>query len=207
MERGEDEIVEAVLDFLNERLEPMYLEAVTEQKGSVAYWDVISESRKVAEEHGTSECHPDKNRVAAILSLRPTDPYDAHLRLKGLLALLAHPAAESLISANKRIGNILRKVEEPVPETFDPAAFTETEERALAEAFEGVRARFEVAVAEGDYTSALLALAELRDPADRFFDEVLVMAQDDTVRRNRLALLRTIHSAFLRVADLSKLPG
>jgi glycyl-tRNA synthetase beta chain len=62
-------------------------------------------------------------------------------------------------------------------------------------------------VGEGDYTSALLALAELRGPADRFFDEVLVMAEDDAVRRNRLALLKTIHAAFLRVADLSRLPG
>jgi glycyl-tRNA synthetase beta chain len=207
MERGEDEVGEAVLDFLNERLEPMYVEAVTEQKGSAAYWDVISESRKVANEHGTAECHPDKSRVAAILSLRPTDPYDAHLRLQGLLALLAHPSAEALIAANKRIGNILRKTDEAIPATFDAGAFTEAGESALAEAFEGVRTRFEEAVGTGDYTGALLALAELRQPADRFFDEVLVMAEDDAVRRNRLALLQTIHAAFLRVADLARLPG
>ena len=207
MERAEDQVVDAVLDFLNERLAPMYVEAVTEQVGSRVFWDVIDESRRVAEEHGTEALHPDKTRVAAVLSLRPTDPYDAHLRLKGLLALLAHPDAEALISANKRIGNILRKAEEAVPEAFDPGAFTETAETALAEAFEGVRARFEEAVSHGDYTTALLALAELRGPADRFFDEVLVMAQEDAVRRNRLALLKTIHAAFLRVADLSHLPG
>ncbi|MEF8793246.1 MAG: glycine--tRNA ligase subunit beta [Thiohalorhabdus sp.] len=207
MERAEDEVADAVLDFLNERLAPMYVEAVTEEKGSFAYWDVISESREVAREHGTSECHPDKSRVAAVLSLRPTDPFDAHLRLKGLLALLAHPDAEALISANKRIGNILRKAEEAVPDAFDPGAFTEAAETALAEAFEGVRARFEDAVAGGDYTTALLALAELRGPADRFFDEVLVMAADDAVRRNRLALLKTIHAAARSVADLSHLPG
>lgn len=204
MERGEDEVVEAVLDFLNERLAPMYVEAV----GQPVYNDVVAEAARVAADHGTGGVEgPDKTRVASVLSLRPTDPYDAHLRLKGLLALLAHPDAEALISANKRIGNILRKAEESVPETFDPGAFTEAEETALAEAFEGVRGRFEEAVAGGDYTSALLALAELRGPADRFFDEVLVMAEDDAVRRNRLALLKTIHTAFLRVADLSHLPG
>jgi glycyl-tRNA synthetase beta chain len=207
LERGEAETVDAVVDFLNERLEPMYVEAVTEQVGSPVYWDVISESREVAKEHGTAECHPDKNRVEAILSLRPTDPYDAHLRLKGLLALLAHPNAEALISANKRIGNILRKAGEAVPETYDAAALAEPAEQALAEAFAGVRARAREAAETGDYTTALLALAELREPADRFFDEVLVMAEDDAVRRNRLALLGTIHAAFLQVADLSKLPG
>ncbi|HKJ72202.1 MAG TPA: glycine--tRNA ligase subunit beta [Gammaproteobacteria bacterium] len=224
MERGEDEVAEAVLDFLNERLEPMYVEAV----GRPVHRDVVAEALRVAKEHGKEDesvsllsfpgeedelqsrgkvAWPDKNHVAAILSLRPSDPYDAHLRLKGLLALLAHPDAEALIAANKRIGNILRKAGEAIPEQFDPGAFTEAGESALAEAFEGVRARFEAAVDEGDYTSALLALAELRGPADRFFDEVLVMAEDDAVRRNRLALLQTIHAAFLRVADLSRLPG
>jgi len=206
-ERGEDETAEAVLAFLNERLEPMYVEAVTEGIGSAVFLDVINEGREVAKEHGTIECHPDRNRVAAVLSLRPTDPFDAHLRLKGLLALLAHPSAEALIGANKRIGNILRKAGEDVPQGFDPEAFTEAEERGLAQAFEGVRQRFEEAAAGGDYTAALLALAELREPADRFFDEVLVMAEDDRTRRNRLALLQAIHGAFLQVADLSRLPG
>ena len=94
-----------------------------------------------------------------------------------------------------------------MPATYDAGALAEPAERALAEAFDGVRSRAAKAAADGDYTSALLALAELREPADRFFDEVLVMAEDDAVRRNRLALLGTIREAFLRVADLSKLPG
>ncbi|MFB6358461.1 MAG: glycine--tRNA ligase subunit beta, partial [Thiohalorhabdaceae bacterium] len=74
MERAEDQVVDAVLDFLNERLAPMYVEAVTEQVGSRVFWDVSDESRRVAEEHGTEALHPDKTRVAAVLSLRPTDP-------------------------------------------------------------------------------------------------------------------------------------
>ncbi|KPV39594.1 hypothetical protein AN478_10690 [Thiohalorhabdus denitrificans] len=204
LERSREETVNAVIDFLNDRLEPMYTEAV----GQPVYRDVVAGAEQVTAEQGAGAvAGPDKNQVAAILSLRPTDPFDAHLRLKGLLALLAHPNAEALIAANKRIGNILRKAEEEVPEGYDAEALTEAEERALAEAFEGVRPRFQAAVEAGDYTTALLALAELREPADRFFDAVLVMAEDDAVRRNRLALLGTIHAAFLRVADLSKLPG
>ena len=203
MERDEAETVDAVVDFLNGRLEPMYTEAADQP----VHADVVTEARRVAAEQGTAVADVDRERVDAILSLRPTDPYDAHLRLKGLLALLAHPAAESLISANKRTGNILRKTEEAVPETFDRDALQEDEERTLAEAFEGVRDRFERAAGAGDYTTALLALAELREPVDRFFDAVMVMAEDDALRRNRLALLQAIHGAFLQVADLSRLPG
>ncbi|HKL78469.1 MAG TPA: glycine--tRNA ligase subunit beta, partial [Gammaproteobacteria bacterium] len=204
LDRAEAETVDAVVDFLNERLDPIYGEGGNEAVRD----DVTRPALEVAREHQTGGVSsPDKPEVDAILSLRPTDPYDAHLRLQGLKALLAHPNAEALISANKRIGNILRKAEEAVPATYDAGALAEPAERALAEAFDGVRSRAAKAAADGDYTSALLALAELREPADRFFDEVLVMAEDDAVRRNRLALLGTIHQAFLQVADLSKLPG
>ncbi|MFA9460360.1 glycine--tRNA ligase subunit beta [Thiohalorhabdus methylotrophus] len=204
LERDAGETVDAVIDFLNDRLEPMYTEAA----GQPVNRDVVAGAEQVAGQQGTGAvAGPDRNQVSAVLSLRPTDPYDAHLRLRGLLALLSHPNADSLIAANKRIGNILRKAEESVPAGYDGEALSEAEERALAAAFEEVRPRFQAAVQAGDYTAALLALAELREPADRFFDAVLVMAEDDAVRRNRLALLQTIHAAFLQVADLSKLPG
>ncbi len=210
-ERGENETTEAVLDFLNGRLEPMYWEALDSSGESMGVFGylmafVSSQCKSLGLPSGTTGLS-DPNRIRAVLSLRPTDPFDAHLRLAGLLVFLNHPAAESLVSANKRIGNILRKAEDAVPEAHDSEALAEPEERALAEAFKEVGGRFQQAVEAGDYTDALLALAELGEPVDRFFDEVLVMAEDEQVRRNRLALLNEIHSAFLRVADLSLLPG
>jgi glycyl-tRNA synthetase beta chain len=182
----------------------MYAEA----EQSAARQDVLAEAARVAQGHGTGQPPaPGTEVVDAVLSLRPTDPFDAHLRLKGLLALLAHPDAESLVGANKRIANILRKAEDTVPDTYDPGLFTQQAEHDLAGAFAAAEPRARSAADQGHYAEALLALAELRGAVDSFFDHVMVMAEDAAVRRNRLALLATLHRAFTAVADLARLPG
>ena len=78
-------------------------------------------------------------------------------------------------------------------------------EQALAAAVQAQQAKVEPLFAQGDYEAALLSLAELREPVDKFFDDVMVMADDLALRNNRLALLNSLRSLFLRVADLSVL--
>ena len=129
-------------------------------------------------------------------------------RLDALAAFRALPESESLAAANKRIGNILRKADPAdTGATPDPAPSAEPAERALREAIERTAPQAERALASGDYTAALAALASLRAPVDAFFDGVMVNVDDARVRRNRLALLGALHRLMNRVADLSKLAG
>ena len=117
------------------------------------------------------------------------------------------PEAESLAAANKRISNILRKVEDEIPQQVDESIFQQDEEKALSLAV--AKASQEVAplLESQNYTQALRELAQLRETVDVFFDQVMVMAEDDALRINRIALLKTLNDLFLRVADLSKLQG
>jgi glycyl-tRNA synthetase beta chain len=114
------------------------------------------------------------------------------------------PEAESLAAANKRIGNILKKAED-VAATFDAALLMEPAERALGDAFAGVQPSAERLYASGDYAGMLKALAPLKLPVDRFFDEVMVNVDDATLRANRLGLLSALRATMNRVADISKL--
>jgi glycyl-tRNA synthetase beta chain len=104
---------------------------------------------------------------------------------------------EALAAAFKRARNILAE-QRPAAEV-DPALFENDAERALA------RAVASAAAAAGDDETRLRGLARLRGPVDRFFDDVLVMAEDPRIRGNRLALLRDTLSLFYRIADISKL--
>jgi glycyl-tRNA synthetase beta chain len=141
----------------------------------------------------------------AVLAQVPRRPLDFHARLHAVTQFRALPEAESLAAANKRIGNILRKSEEKIPGTVDAARLIDTAEldlaKALDELLDGVSAQFD----HGDYTAGLRRLAALREPVDRFFDNVMVMAEDAALRANRLALLQQLQGLFLRVADLSRL--
>lgn len=143
--------------------------------------------------------------VEAVAVLKPTQPLDFDRRLKAVAAFRALPAAASLAAANKRISNLLKKVEGALPEVVNPALLQPGAEQALAAAVQQQESRVAPLFAAGDYAAALLALAELRAPVDQFFDEVMVMAEDAALRNNRLALLNRLRGLFLRVADLSVL--
>jgi glycyl-tRNA synthetase beta chain len=92
------------------------------------------------------------------------------------------------------------------PETaFDPKHLREPAERGLAERLAGARPLVQAAVASGDHAAALKQIAALREPVDRFFGEVMVMAEDRALRTNRLALLRDLAALFLTVADFSEI--
>ena len=141
----------------------------------------------------------------AVAELKPASLYDFDRRIDAIVQFAALPEAAALAAANKRIGNILRKVEGEVPEAIDAAALAESAEKRLAEALLGVEAAADAALAQRNYVTALKHLAQLREPIDAFFEGVMVMAEDARVRANRLALLKRIARRFLSVADISLL--
>jgi glycyl-tRNA synthetase beta chain len=143
----------------------------------------------------------------AVLEKRPASPLDFDARLRALAAFLALPDAAALAAANKRIANILRKAEGVDTAVLRPDLLQQAEERGLYDALEGVRPEAERRIEARDYAEALQRLARLRPAVDAFFDKVMVMADDAAVRANRLALLARVRELFLRVADLSRLPG
>lgn len=143
--------------------------------------------------------------VEAVASLKPTQPLDFDRRVKAVAAFRQLTASESLAAANKRIGNILKKVEGSLPESVNPALLQLEAEKALASAVQYQENKVVPLFAAGQYEAALLSLAELREPVDKFFDDVMVMADDVDLKNNRLALLNRLRGLFLRVADLSVL--
>ena len=113
--------------------------------------------------------------------------------------------AESLAAANKRIRNILRKSAEVEAGSVDPKLLREEAERSLHQAIARIRSDVERRAAAREYTESLRLLAQVRPQVDRFFDEVLVNAEDAALRRNRLRLLGELEHILNQVADISKL--
>ena len=142
--------------------------------------------------------------IQAVQACRPTVARDFDRRVKAVAAFRILPAAAVLAAANKRVSNILAK-EAPSGGEIQAELLQPGAEKALAEAVKALSAQVAPLYAAGDYGSALTALASLREPVDRFFDEVMVMADDPSVRANRLRLLSWLRALFLRVADISQL--
>ena len=143
--------------------------------------------------------------VDAVISLRPQKLAEVAQRLAAVRAFAALPEAPALAAANKRVGNILKKVEGSVEAKINPSLLQAGEEQALADALNSVALRADFAWASGQFEENLKALAALKDPVDAFFDKVMVNHDDPAIRANRLGLLATLHQAMNRVADLSKL--
>jgi glycyl-tRNA synthetase beta chain len=113
------------------------------------------------------------------------------------------PEAASLAAANKRIGNILRKAADEIPEDIAESLLTEPAERTLVAALRACERKVIPLLSQAEYAEALKHLAGLRDGVDAYFDQVLVMSEDAAVRRNRLAQLGRLRGLFMQVADLS----
>jgi glycyl-tRNA synthetase beta chain len=143
--------------------------------------------------------------VDAVLALRPQRLADVQERLAAVRAFAALPEAESLAAANKRIRNILKKVEGVLPDEPDVALFAEEAEKALFAAVHVITPEIRSLLANEDYTDALTRLATLRASVDRFFDEVMVMTDEPLLRQNRLALLNRLAQLMNGVADISRL--
>jgi glycyl-tRNA synthetase beta chain len=129
--------------------------------------------------------------------------FDARLRAIGAFAAL--PDAAALAAANKRIRNILRKADEPVPTQVDASLFALDAERALADAVDAAIDETNGALEHRDYVAVLMRLAQLRPQVDAFFDAVMVNVDDAAVRRNRLALLQRLGDRLGSVAAIEHL--
>jgi glycyl-tRNA synthetase beta chain len=142
--------------------------------------------------------------VSAVIELTPP-VHEVVKRTEAVVEFQKLDEAESLAAANKRVGNILKKVEGTVEAKVNPALLQEDAEKALHTALSQVAPQANSAFDAGDYTGSLKALAALKTPVDAFFDDVMVNAEDPALRANRLGLLATLHHAMNRVADLSRL--
>lgn len=143
--------------------------------------------------------------IDAVMALQPEYLAQVRLRLEATRQFAGLPEAQPLAAANKRVANILKKAEGDVATTVDAALLRDDAERRLADALAQVAPQADAAFDRGDYTASLQALAALKGPVDDFFADVMVNAEDPALRRNRLALLATLHAAMNRVADLSRL--
>jgi glycyl-tRNA synthetase beta chain len=127
------------------------------------------------------------------------------LQLDAVRAFSVLPEADSLAAANKRIVNILRKNGDEAAPAVDRGLLAEGAEHDLYMAFQKLAPQVQADYDAGDFAAALLALATTKPVVDRYFDDVMVMADDPAVRANRLALLRSVAATMNRVADLSRL--
>lgn len=142
--------------------------------------------------------------IQAVLARRPTKPADFDARVRAVSHFRTLDSAEALAAANKRVSNILAKADIAIGD-IDVSACVEPAEKALAEAVIALKAEVQPLIAQGDYTAVLDKLANLRQPVDAFFDGVMVNAEDQKLRQNRLAILSTLQGLFLQVADISLL--
>ncbi len=173
-----DELTLEIFDFIVERLRSYYTE---QQIGSEAF--------------------------EAVRALSPSSLVDFDRRLRAVVEFAKLPEAQALAAANKRIGNILRQAGDGVSGPIDTTLLESDPERELVAALAQAESDAEPLIANSDYVGLLQRIATLRDSVDRYFDNVMVMADDLSVRRNRLILLGRLRSMFLHVADISMLPS
>ncbi len=143
--------------------------------------------------------------VDAVLALNPSLLSEIPKRLEAVRAFSSLDEAPALAAANKRVGNILKKIEGNVEAKINDALLQEPAEKALATTLAKIKPEADALFERGDYTNSLKALAALKAPVDDFFDNVMVNADDPALKANRQGLLATLHQAMNRVADLSKL--
>lgn len=143
--------------------------------------------------------------VEAVLALNPSLLSEVPKRLEAVRAFSALDEAPALAAANKRVSNILKKIEGHVEAKINDGLLQEAAEKELAATLAKIKPEADALFEKGDYTNALKVLAALKAPVDNFFDNVMVNAEDPVLKANRQGLLATLHAAMNRVADLSKL--
>ncbi|PWQ99755.1 glycine--tRNA ligase subunit beta [Leucothrix pacifica] len=145
--------------------------------------------------------------VDAVSALNIHSPIDFDHRVKAVNTFKELPEAVPLAAANKRIANILKKLDKTPDTTINAHLFVEAQESALNEAIALQQNKVAPLLANNAYTDALSSLAAIRPEVDAFFDGVMIMSDDEALKNNRLALLTSLRGLFLQVADLSSLQG
>lgn len=160
---------------------------------------LMARYRAMYEEQGV-----DANIILAVQAVAPTTAADFDRRIHAVAQFSRADGAIALAAANKRVANILSKAD--VDSTaIHISLLVEPAEQALAQALAARETQLKAALATANYTEALSSLAELRDPVDNFFNQVMVNADDDAIRQNRLALLSALRQQFIAIADISLL--
>ncbi len=141
----------------------------------------------------------------AVRSRNPSSPLDFDQRVNAVNHFRTLPEAEALAAANKRVSNILSKHGDPGAADVDQSLLQEDAEKALSSALTAVDTELQSLMSRSDYKAVLESLAQLQGSIDRFFDEVMVMADDEAIRNNRVRLLNQLRQRFLLVADIALL--
>lgn len=148
----------------------------------------------------------DAEVFASVAALELSNPLDIDARVKAVDQFTRLPEAVALAAANKRVFNILAKqAADTVPAASDSSLLVDAAEQQLAESISALSSTIAPLLEQRNYAGVLKELASLRGPVDQFFDDVMVMVDDPAIRDNRLALLNSLRSLFLNVADISQL--
>ncbi len=189
------------LQTLTEEAVRLYGDKLTNQKVTDEVIDfMLGRFRAWYQEEGHSV-----DTIQAVLARRPTKPADFDARMKAVSHFRTLESSSALAAANKRVSNILAKSDETLNDHVHASVLKEAEEIRLATNLVVLRDKLEPFFAEGRYQEALEELANLREPVDAFFDKVMVNAEDQDLRINRLTLLSKLRELFLQVADISLL--
>ncbi|WP_417441159.1 glycine--tRNA ligase subunit beta [Idiomarina sp.] len=143
--------------------------------------------------------------IQSVLARSPSKPTDFDQRVKAVQSFKSMDSAASLAAANKRVGNILAKSNEEISGNVDETLLQEESETTLYRLVKQTEGAIKPLIADGKYNDALTHLSELKEPVDAFFEHVMVNADDDKVRINRLNLLFRLRQLFLEIADISLL--
>lgn len=143
--------------------------------------------------------------IQAVLAKKPSAPLDFEKRIKAVTFFGELPEAATLAAANKRVGNILAKFDGELYQAFNADLATEQAERDLADVYQAIKLKVAPLMADKNYQAALSELAQLKAPIDTFFDNVMVMSDDEAIKTNRLTLLNEIRNSFFAIADISLL--
>jgi len=143
--------------------------------------------------------------IQAVLAKKPSAPLDFDKRIKAVTFFGELAEAATLAAANKRVGNILAKFDGELYQAFNADLATEEAECDLANIYQEIKLKVSPLMADKNYQAALSELAQLKTPIDTFFDNVMVMSDDEAIKINRLTLLNEIRNSFFAIADISVL--
>jgi glycyl-tRNA synthetase beta chain len=143
--------------------------------------------------------------IQAVLAKKPTSPLDFDKRIKAVTYFRSLAEAETLAAANKRVGNILAKFDGALYPQFNVELASEEAELSLYQVYAEINENVGPLMANKNYQAALTELSKLKAPIDTFFDNVMVMSDDEAVKTNRLTLLNQIRNSFFAIADISVL--